>query len=363
MKRSTIIAVTLVVSAYVAFASPEFVPGHPNRKGIELYEQARYVEAEQEHRREVDYYRTLGPSSLVMYAASMNNLAAALQAQGKTAEAKKFMQMTISLERELGVFCDPLLTHALNNLALLHHVEAELTTAANLLKKALKTTPADGVTRAGTLHNLGAIYFDMGKRKQAEELFEQSLAMNLAAGGKESLPPTYTYLARVAGTRGDIVRAESLMQKALDIRRALAPGHPSLAITLGDIGELQKDTKRYDKAIENFTLALDLLDSRLGKDHLLSAPILFQYGETLRLQGRNEEALPLYERVIVILERSFGPQHTRLATVYESAAFASSKLKRKNEAKEYKQRASAILSNRVDYGRHTIDASAFLSRK
>jgi tetratricopeptide (TPR) repeat protein len=362
MKCSTVIAVTLVVSAHAAFAGPELSP-EPNRKGLELYEQARYAEAEQEHRKAVEYYKNEGIPGIVLYAASMNNLAAALQAQGKTAEAREFMEKTISLEHQLGRFCNPLLTHALNNLALLHHVETELTTAANLLKKAMKTTPEDGITRAGTLHNLGAVYFDMGKRKQAEELFEQSLAMNLAAGGNESLPPTYTYLARLAGGRGDIARAESLMQKALDIRRRLAPGHPSLAITLGDIGELQKDTKRYDKAIENFTLALDLLDSRLGKDHLYSAPILFQYAETLRLQGRYEEALALYRRVIVILERSFGPQHARLATVYGVAAMASGKLKLKAEEKEYKQRASAILSQHVDYGKHSIDTSAFLPRK
>ncbi|HYI97709.1 MAG TPA: tetratricopeptide repeat protein [Bryobacteraceae bacterium] len=362
MRRSTIIAVTLVVSAYALYAGPE-VPEEAGRRGLAFYEKAQYAEAEHEHRKSVEHFRSLGPSGVVMYAASMNNLAAALQAQGKTTEARELMQKTIALERQLGPFCDPILTHALNNLALMHHVEAELLLAANLLKKALKTTPGDGITRAGTLHNLAAIYFDMGKRKQAEELFEQSLAMNVAAGGKESLPPTYTYLARLAANRKDIARAESLMLKALDIRREIAPNHPSLATTLGDIGELQKDTQRYDKAIENFKLALDLLDSVVGKDHLHSAPILFQHAETLCLLSRTEEALPLYERVIAILQRSFGAGHARLATVYESAAAASAKLKRKAEAKDYRQRASAILSQRVDYGRHTIDASAFLSQK
>ena len=362
MRRSRIIAVTLVVSAYAVSAGQDS-EDQPGRRGLALYEQARYAEAEQEHRKSVEYYRRLGPSGVVMYAASMNNLAAALQAQGRTSEARELMETTIKLERQLGPFCDPILTHALNNLSLLHHVEAELPQAAKLLKKALKTTPEDGITRAGTLHNLGAIYFDMGRRKEAEELFEQSLAMNIASGGKESLPPTYTYLSRIAANRRDIPRAESLMQKALDIRREISPNHPSLATTIGDIGELQKDTKRYDEAIENFKLALELLDSVVGKDHMYAAPILFQYGETLRLQGKNEDALPYYERVIAILQRSFGPGHARLATVYDSAALACAKLKRKDDAKDYKQRANTILSQRIDYRRHTIDASAFLPQK
>jgi tetratricopeptide (TPR) repeat protein len=363
MKRSFLIAVTLVVSLRAAWAAPAEEPEEPNRLGIALFEQARYAEAEAEHRKAVETYRSMGPDHLPLYAASMNNLAAALQAQGKTAEARKFMEDTIALEKQLGRYVDPILTHALNNLALLHHVEANLSVAASLLQRALKSTPNGGVTRAGTLHNMAAIYFDMGKRRKAEEMFQQSLAMNIASGGGDSLPPTYTYLARLAAMRGDVARAESLMQKALDIRQQLTPRHPSLAVTLGDIGELQKDTKRYDRAIENFELALDLLDSTVGKDHMYAAPILFQYGEALRLQGRYEQAIPYYDRTIAILISAFGPEHARLATVYGCAAHVLAKLKRKAIAKEYEKRAMTIVNQRVDLRQHTVDVSSFLPNK
>lgn len=362
MRRCAIIAGTLVVSSLAALASPDS-PDAANKKGLELFNQARYAEAEQEHRKSVEYYRNSGPENAPFYAVSLNNLTAALQAQGKAAEAQELMKKVISLEKQLGHYCDPLLIHALNNLALMHHLEANLGLAANLLQKALKISKKEGIDRAGTLHNLGAVYFDMGKRRQAEELMEEALAMNLRNGGETLAPSTYTYLARIAAMRGDMARAESLMQKALDIRRRLNPGHPNLAVTLGDIGELEKDAKRYDKAREQFDLALELLESLLGRDHLHAAPILFQYGETYRLQGKYKEALSYYERVIPILLRSFGPQHSRLATVYGMAAIVSKKLKLKDDANDYNQRASAIVSNRVDYRRHTIDASAFLPNK
>jgi tetratricopeptide (TPR) repeat protein len=363
MRRSTVIALKLFVCAFAAWADPADAPVDHNKVGIGLFDQAKYAEAEQEHRKAIEIYRRLGAPGVSRYAASLSNLAAAVQAQGKTAEARQALEETLTLEPKLGEHRAQIIPNVLNALALMHHLENELPQALNLLQRALAMTPGAGETRAATLHNLAAVYFDMGRRRDAEEFFEQSVAMNKARGDKDSLPPAYTYLARLAGQRGDIARAESLMQQALEIRGELSPGHPVLAGTLGDVGELQKDTGKYDKAIESFQQALAILESQLGMDHMYAAPILFQYGDTLRLQGKDEEALALFMRTITILERAFGPDHARLATVYRSAAASSTKLKRKKEAKDYTKRAKAIMSRRVDYQRHTVDVSSFLPSK
>lgn len=363
MRRSTVIAFKLVVCAYAAFAGDLQVVEHHNSKGNELFHQAKYAESEVEYRKALEAQKPMGQAGIHIYAAALNNLASAVQHQGRTAEARQAFEETVRLDKQLGQYRDPILAHALNNLALMHHVEAELPKAAKLLERALQVTMREDSTRAGTLHNLAAVYMDQRRYAKAEELFTESLRMNRAAGATGPAPPTLTYLARLAALRGDITRAESLMREALEIRRKDAPDHPVLAVTIGDIGELQKDTKRYPEAVASFKQALEILDAKLGKDHLFSAPILFQYGETLRLQGRYEQAIPFLERSRGILEQAFGPDHVRLITVYQTLAKCHAKLKRKQDAKKYERRARVVADNRVDYSKHTVDANAFLPLK
>ena len=59
--------------------------------------------------------------------------------------------------------------------------------------------------------------------------------------------------------------------------------------------------KRYDAAFETFERALRIVEDALGRDHIYSVAILFQYAEAKRNSAHHEEALAAYERTIRIL--------------------------------------------------------------
>lgn len=369
MRRSPVIALKLFVCSLGAWAEPldqsalQQAALEHNFTGVAFYEQARYAEAEAHYRKAIALQQPFDTARAPLYAASLNNLATVLQTSGKMDEARKLLREVISLEPHLGKDREPLVTRALISLALIHQLDFDLLEAERLLKKSLSYSAPNGSSTAGALHNIAAVYFDMGREKKAEETFNRALEINQTLGLSYAIPPTLTYLARLAMSRGDRAQAESLLQRAISIRRADSRAGAELAVALSDFGELKKEFRQYDQAVLYFEESLAILKSLLGDDHLSAAPVLFHLGHVRNLQGRYAEALALVQRSATILERSFGPNHGRLSNVYKVAAEASAKLKRKQEAKQYDQRAKAVLAGRIDYGKHTVDVNSFLPGK
>jgi tetratricopeptide (TPR) repeat protein len=361
MRRSAIFAITVVVCACASWAQSLTEAQEHSALAIKLFRQAKFTESEREYRVALDYARALGKAGLPEYSIFLTNLAAVLQSQGRIKEARQALEECVSIEEHsLPQPRGKTLAHALNNLALIVQTDGKLTAAVRLLKRA-SSLPVDERTRGGTMHNLGAVYFEMGQRKKAEKLFDDAVEIYRRLNSNEELSPALTFVAKIAAEKGDTARAQVLLQEALEIRtRISGPGHPNVALTLADIGEFQLSTKRYDAAIENFERALRIVADSLGADHIYNVAILFLYAQAQQQLGHHEEALATYERTIRILQRTYGPDHPRLAAIYRHAAISSAKLKRKEEAKTYAQRADAIARNTVDWKRHTIDVSAFL---
>jgi tetratricopeptide (TPR) repeat protein len=338
-------------------------PEELNNRGVELFRQGKYAESEKAYRDALAHYKQAPTENVNAYAATLNNLASTLQTDGKVDEARKLLPQVIALDSKIRGEED-IVTHALNNLALLHQAEGKHSLAISLLHRALDRTPDPNTTRAGTLHNLGAAYLELGQSKKARDYFEESLQINTRVGQVGETPPTLAFLALLAARAKDESRAFILLDRALNLRREIyGPNHPLVALSLNDIAELYRDTKKYEEAAKVFEESVAVLRLSVGINHVYAAPVLFHYGESRRLQGRNQEALDLFEQAIKILETTFGPAHPRLLLMYKSAALAAEKLRRKDEAKSYAVRADAIEQRQVPYGRHTIDVSAFTGRK
>ena len=364
MRRIAIIAVTAVVCSFVSQGQSRVEAEEHNKRGLTLYRESKLTEAEAEYRQGMAVARSIGGEGLVEYTALISNLAVVLQMQGRIAEARQLLDESISIGTTKLGNRGPTLAHALNNVALMEMAEARLDQAVALLKRALSLKYVDDRTRAGTMHNLAAAYFDMGQRNKAESMFQTVIEEYDRLGMKDEAAPALTYLAKLVAGKGDRTRAEALLRKALDLRKeAFGPEHLNVSFSLTDLGDFETTRGRYAEAIEYFEQALQVVEPVLGKDHLFSVATLFHYGEAKRRQGRYEEALALYERTGKILERHYGPDHARLAAVYKGAALCSSKLKRKQQAKDYDLRAQTIENRTVAYSKHTVDVSSFLPRK
>ncbi|HYP05975.1 MAG TPA: tetratricopeptide repeat protein [Bryobacteraceae bacterium] len=332
-----------------------------NHRGLIAFHQGKYAEAEALYRQAVAMHRQSDARDVNGYAAALTNLASTRQMGGHLEEARSILTEVLSLTHRL----DPhngITTDAMNQLALLHQTSGQHLKAVALLKQALERT-SKGEARAGTLHNLGASYFEMGQLKKAREAFEAALAMNTAEERLAQIPSSLSFLGMIAVRTGEVERAHELFQRAVDLRRKVhGPEHPSVGLTMSDLATFYRETGRPREAAAAYEEALKTLRASVGEKHLTFALVVCHYAELQRQQGYHAEALELYRQGIDILATTYGANHMRLASIYKNASASATKVGLRSEAKVYAARAKTLEEGRIDYGRHTVDVSAFAPR-
>jgi hypothetical protein len=109
--------------------------------------------------------------------------------------------------------------------------------------------------------------------------------------------------------------AEPLMQRALTIvEKSYGPEHPSVAISLNNLGGLLQAANRPQDAEPVMRRALEVAEKALVPDHPMIAVIQANLGGLYKSQGRRGEARPLLEKALAIKEKAYGPDDARLAT-------------------------------------------------
>ena len=75
---------------------------------------------------------------------------------------------------------------------------------------------------------------------------------------------------------------------------------------------------RYQEAIPLAERRVEILEAQLGPEHPDVASSLNNLAALYDLQGRYEDAEPLYQRVLGISEAQLGPEHPNTVTVREN---------------------------------------------
>ncbi len=123
---------------------------------------------------------------------------------------------------------------------------------------------------ATQLNNLAGVIDAQGRFAEAEELYQQALAIDRATIG-EGHPDYATDLNNLAGVidaQGRFVEAEELYQQALAIDRAtIGEGHPDYAIHLNNLAGVIEAQGRFAEAEEFYQQALQILEDTLPSDH------------------------------------------------------------------------------------------------
>ncbi|WP_031291855.1 tetratricopeptide repeat protein, partial [Leptolyngbya sp. Heron Island J] len=100
---------------------------------------------------------------------------------------------------------------------------------------------------------------------------------------------------------------------------------------------------RYEEAIPLAERRVEIVEAQLGPQHPEVAASLNNLAELYRLQGRYEEAEPLYQRSLGILEAQLGPQHPEVATNLNNLGLLYELQGRYEEAEPLYQRSLGIL--------------------
>ncbi|HEU0034341.1 MAG TPA: serine/threonine-protein kinase [Kofleriaceae bacterium] len=147
------------------------------------------------------------------------------------------------------------------------------------------------------------------------ELGEMARAAITRAGGDASLDALLEFhLGMMALKRGDAQVALAHQQKALQQRQVtLGRDHGDVGATRIQVGSCLTTLGRFDEALEQEQLALDIITKRYGAGHPLAATALTAIGNVYVAKGDVEHASASYRDAIQRLEASVGHMHPDVA--------------------------------------------------
>ena len=132
----------------------------------------------------------------------------------------------------------------------------------------------------------------------------------------------------------------------------MGPIIPIVAESLNNLAGLYLMQGRYDEAEPLFKRTLAIEEKVLGPGHSTVASDPQQPRPALFAQGRYVEAEPLYKRSLVIREKALGPDHPYVTISLANLAVLYRVQDRYAEELPFIRRAAAIITRRVsEHGR------------
>ncbi|KAF3012728.1 hypothetical protein E8E15_001973 [Penicillium rubens] len=245
--------------------------------------------------------------------------------------------------------------HGLGNL---YYDQGKLKEAEEMYQRAVvgkeKALGPDHTSTLATISNLGPVYKAQGKLKEAGEMHQRALV-----GYEKVLGPDHTStlaivnnLGPVYQAQGKLKEAEEMYQRALaGYEKALGPDHTSTLSTVGNLGNFNYNQSNLKEAEEMYQRALVGYEKALGLDHTSTLTVVNNLGLLYSAQGKLKEAEEMYQRALAGYEKALGPHHEThaptLNTVINLGKLYKDQSKLK-EAEEMYQRASAGCENALD---------------
>lgn len=287
-------------------------------------------------------------------ASSLNKKVRQLYQAGKFSEAIPFAQEALELSEALGPD-HPDTATALHNLAALYDEIGNYAKAEPLYQRALKIREKalgpDHPDTATVLNNLGGLYREMDDYAKAESLLQRALKIREKALGPDhpDTAMTLMFLAELYRKIGNYAKAEPLYQQALKTEEdTLGPDHPNTTTALNNLATLYREKGDYAKAESLYQRALRRNEKALGPDHPRSTAPLNNMAALYVAMGDYAKAEPLYQRVLKIAEKAFGPNDPRTAITLNNLAALYWAIGNSIKAERLYERALKIRDNSLD---------------
>jgi serine/threonine protein kinase/tetratricopeptide (TPR) repeat protein len=161
-------------------------------------------------------------------------------------------------------------------------------------------------------HLLGISLFELGHRKQAEELLGKASRTRERLLGAEHLDTAATkhHLAVLCRDRGEYALAETLYKEVLAVRTAtLGNDNLDTAVTKHHMALLYHSQGKYDPAEELLKEVLAIRSAKLGADNSDTLTTQHRLAAIYRSQARYELSETLHKEVLAIRTATLGPDH------------------------------------------------------
>ncbi len=165
---------------------------------------------------------------------------------------------------------------------------------------------------------------------------------------EEKLTKSYNNLGLAYNNKGDYEKAIEYYQKALEIEESkLGRDHPDTALSYINLGTAYSNEGDYGKAIENYQKALEITESKLGKDHPDTAASYNNLGTAYLYKGDYNKAIEYHKKALEIRESRLGRDHPDTATTYNDLGRTYSYKGDYDKAIRYYQKALEITESKL----------------
>jgi CHAT domain-containing protein/tetratricopeptide (TPR) repeat protein len=197
--------------------------------------------------------------------------------------------------------------------------------------------PAATAAEADTLLGLGGVYYLVGRRKEALEVFLRELPLRRAIGDRTGEVDTLNNIGMVYDSLGEKRMALDHYNQALPLRRA-AGDNSGEAATLNNIGMVYDSLGEKRKALDYYNQALPL--RRATGDRNGEAVTFVCMGRVYDSLGEAQKALDYYNQALPIM-RETGDRRSEAVTL-NNIGLAYDSLGEKQKAFDYYNRALPI---------------------
>jgi len=226
-----------------------------------------------------------------------------------------------------------------------------------------RALPPDSPEHARFLDYRAEYLAAIGRYAEAERTWRRATTLLEKRLGDSSpqYDSVYLHLAQAYSITGDYKQAQDMLKRFLAIEEKLIPGGSlAQAVGLAELGNTYTRLRQYSDAESTLTSSIVML-ARLPDPVPLTNALLGTYlGDYYMTQGRWSDAESSY-RGALELRQAAAPASTLVGASLKDLAGALDKLKRKDEAKKYKERAQEILAAHYNpgYSGDTVDVKAF----
>ena len=296
------------------------------------HNRGRYAEAERYLQQALKLQRKVLGLRHPEVARTLSRLSVVRVDAGRLPAAEALLRQALAIQRQALEPGHPDLVDTLNNLALALHYQGSLEQAEALYREALGLYRArlgdEHPVVADALNNVGAVVQALGRTDEAIHLHEEALALRQRIFGERhvNVAQSLVQIARAHWATGHLDEAAAHDRRAVDMLRALLGArHPLVAYPLTDLGRILSQAGRLAEAEGLLRESLAIRVATLAADHFEIARVRGDLAECLTLQGRYKEAEPLLLTARDTLSAQFPPldkrvvdTRKRLATLYRA---------------------------------------------
>jgi len=196
------------------------------------------------------------------------------------------------------------------------YTDAERNFAAALAarRKALGDEHADV---AASLHALGQVYLDEGRKDEANKLLGEALEIfrRVYGGDHQRLAGTLLDIGVAYHDRGDVEEAQQYYTQAYEmLKRLYGPDHPGVARVAGNLGLLAFHRRDRETAAQRYEEALRIYRQKPDENALPLSLVLQNLAQLRAVENKLGEAQELLEESLTLSRRVLGDEHPELVT-------------------------------------------------